>query len=136
MNKHRLSTLDVWNIKPGDILKSYKSKGMKKYEFDAKTYEAFNEDTPMINIKDFRVERSFNTNVGGKHQRFVRLQNGEEGSNIFQDINIIFSMDTKIKCWCFEVSNELNKSNNVTDEIHKKKMLLCKYIKEKEASKK
>ena len=86
-----------------------------------KTYEAFNEDTPMINIKDFRVERSFNTNVGGKRQRFVRLQKGEEGSNIFQDINIIFSMDTKIKCWCFEVSNELNKSNNVTDEIYKKK---------------
>ena len=57
---------------------------MEKYEYGAKSYEAFKEDTPIINIKGFVVEIGFNTNViglgasagAGKNSRYLRLQKG------------------------------------------------------------
>lgn len=100
MNKSTLDTIDIWSLKPGDVLKSYKSLGMKRYESDAKSYIAFEEDTPIFNIYGFRVERSFNTNiVRGQDSRYLRLQKGEEGTKNFQDIHFIFPLDTKVKCW-------------------------------------
>lgn len=90
--KKKLSIINSWNLKTGDVIKSYKSRGMKKYEKEYKSYEAFNDDTPIINIEKFVVERSFNSSIV-KDSRYIRLQKDDE------DRHFIFPLDTKFKCY-------------------------------------
>ena len=94
----KLSIINIWDLNEGDIIKSYKIKGMKKYEYEYKSYEPFNVDTPIININGFRVERGFNTDII-KDGRYLRLLKGEKVNQNFQDIHFIFPLDTKFKCY-------------------------------------
>jgi hypothetical protein len=100
MNKQKLSIIDIWNLKENDVIKSYKIKGMKKYENEYKSYVPFDNNAPIINIDGFRVERNFNTNII-ENGRYLRLLKGEKGNENFQDIHLIFPIDTKVKCYIY-----------------------------------
>ena len=86
------SIVEIEDLKTGDVLKSYKIKGMKKYEKEYKSYEAFNDNTHMINIEGFVVERGFNTKII-KSGRYLRLQKNDDNKHF------IFPLDTKFKCY-------------------------------------
>ncbi len=93
MRTQRQSIVEIEDLKKGDIIKSYKIKGMEKYEKKYKSYESFNDNSPIINITGYIVDRGFNTKII-KSGRYLVLQ---EDNNITK--HFVFPLDTKFKCY-------------------------------------
>lgn len=67
--------IDVVNLEPGDCIVSFKLKGTNSFVTECKTYNCCTEDTPIVDVKGYIVERCFNSQ--GRNGMYVVLEKND-----------------------------------------------------------